>query len=199
MNKPSIPHNEDNLILSRRQSSLLVAAAIFVAFFIFTLGYFLGTKHATDEFVAQVNQETFADQIFASVHSLSKEKDKKATAAVESAEVPAAVALTQPIQGVSPEASVSVTTLADQTVHHYAAELIGFGTEKAAQQFIDRVAKTATINLELRKRVNTNRRGKAITWYQVVTKRYADRAELDELLATITKTEKLHDINIVPC
>lgn len=189
MNDTKLRNTEDCLIITRRQSSILVAIGIFVLFFIFMIGYFLGTKHATDEFVAQVRQETFADQIFASVHSLSQS-------------IPQPVHISEhndnkePVQ--EPTVLAELTSLQDVLQKQYAAELIGFVTEKAAQQFIDRVAHNAHINLELRTRSHM-RRGKTTPWYQVVTPHYATEKELNNAIAAITKTEKLHKINVVSC
>lgn len=183
MNQSTKITNDDSLILSKRQSSIAAAALIFLLFFVFVMGYFLGTKHATDEFVAQINQETFADQIFASVHSLSQQKD------------------TTPIVESSALDATTLTSLASKPEEvvedagtHYAAELIGYATEKAAKQFIDRVARDSHIDLELRTRTNVKHRGKQTVWYQVVTPKFKSEKELEAAITCITKTEKLHDI-----
>ena len=189
--------NNETLVLSSRQSSLLVAALLFFLFFTFLCGYFLGTKHATEEFIAQINQETFADQVLASVHSFSKKEvgdieNSITKVDVENEEVA--------IEAHCAEHEVLEPNDSTQEIDsYYAAELIGFGTQKAAQLFIDRVAESSGITLELRTRSTVNRRGKTATWYQVVTPRYAQKHELELAICTITKTEKLHDINIVSC
>jgi hypothetical protein len=220
----------DSLIMTKRQTSGVVAVLLFALFMSFMTGYFLGTKHAAEEFVAQMHQEAFADQLLASVCALPEP--------VVSAELPIAVKPIPQLDAVQavPVLSASLSDVAsanlevvlcppkplakagtkgeaigggwdEKTLHNtipvdemmYAAELIGFGTREAATQFITRVTHKTGIELELRARHSKHQKGNVVTWYQVVTKRYKHKNELDDLLKLIAKKETLHDINIVTC
>ncbi len=181
--------NVDSLVLSTRQTSLIVAGVVFIVFVAFMTGYFLGTKHATEEFIAQVNRETFADHIFASMHTMvtEQQEDLKQPEIVVTAAMP---------QEDSPQSELTHEAKID-IPHYFAAELIGFGTKKAALDFIDRVHKYIEAHLELRERTSTGKKGKKVTWYQVVTPQYTDRTALDTVISAITRKEKLNQIHIV--
>src|SRR3989337_212428 len=61
---------DDLLVFDRRQASIVVATLILIAFFIFISGYFWGKKRAMEQFVDQVSQGSFADQVYyASLYS----------------------------------------------------------------------------------------------------------------------------------
>jgi hypothetical protein len=191
-------HKTDVLVMTKRQVSITIAVLLFAFFVSFMCGYFLGTKHAAQEFVAHINQDTLTHQLLS--QPLLSESQNTAHIATNTEE-----------QKVVPKERGSA-----QETHHdnknvvkqeqipleavmYAAELIGYGTKEAATAFIDRVSRVAGVELELRARHSKNNRGRYITWYQVVTKRYASKEALDAVLAAIAKKEALHDINIVTC
>jgi hypothetical protein len=191
-------HN-DVLIMTKRQTSCVVACLLFDLFMSFMVGYFLGTKHATEEFIAQMQQDLIAEQLLASacIHPTEKK------AIPVSATVPISSSDTTQQQQQQHAALLATNTqekeLVAEIASEYAAELIGFGKREAAQQFINRIAKDMDIELELRTRQSKHQKGKTVTWYQVVTKRYKDKKELDTIVKMIAKKESLHNINIVTC
>jgi hypothetical protein len=200
MNQTDYTKNPDLLIMTRRHASAVVAALLFIFFMSFMMGYFLGTKHATEEFIIQMHQETFADQLLSSVCGLGNPPSSvplsNGALKNESLETSSVSSDLQRTSLPEEDSTLSDTLDNDEL---YAAELIGFGKYEAATQFIARVTQATGINLELRTRHSKNQRGKKVTWYQVVTQRYPNKAALDTDLEQIVKKETLHDINRVTC
>jgi hypothetical protein len=198
MNQTNQHHTADMLTMTKRQTSGVVAALLFIFFMSFIMGYFLGTKHATEEFIVQMHQESFADQLFSSVCSLGNtaselmvdnECPQNIPVSIENSVPPVCIPVSNPLPVVEDNG-------ADEL---YAAELIGFGKRDAAAQFMARVTRNTGVNLELRTRHSKNGKGSVTTWYQVVTQRYPSKAALNNDLEQIAKKETLRDINIVTC
>ncbi len=80
----------------------------------------------------------------------------------------------------------------------YYAQLIGFGTQQAAQRFVKKLAKKQ-IPVEIVKHCSRTAQGKTINWYQVVTMPYEDKQQLLNLVDSVQKTEKIQDARIVAC
>jgi cell division protein FtsN len=81
---------------------------------------------------------------------------------------------------------------------HYYAQLIGFGTEKAAEQFVKRLASNG-VTTEIKKRVSKTVKGRTSYWYQVVTTAYANKDDLSRIVDKLVKEEKLKDVCIRTC
>ncbi len=189
------PHGETVVAISRRLIPGMLAGAMFLIFVAFMIGYFLGVKYTTDEFVTQIRQETFADQLLAgsALSGSAPVSEPAISAANAPEEQPVETSATQPD---ATQVSAVEPTQPDGA-KRYGAELIGFGTKGAANDFIKRVAQYSPIPLELKERHSKTSRGKVITWYQVVTSKYEQKQELQKLLDTLIKKEHLHDIKIV--
>jgi hypothetical protein len=82
--------------------------------------------------------------------------------------------------------------------NHYYAQLIGFGSKKAAEQFVERLKNNA-LEIAIKERVSTGARGKKRVWYQVVTQQYTDKEELERLVAHVIKKEHLSGVQIATC
>lgn len=80
----------------------------------------------------------------------------------------------------------------------YFAQLVGFGTARAAQQFAHRLS-LKEIPVIVRKRQSRTARGRFISWYQVVTEKFDDRTELEAIIEKIEGEEKLNDVRIITC
>jgi hypothetical protein len=196
MHDERIALHQDDIALSRRLIPGLFAACLFLVFISFMIGYFLGVKHTTDEFATQIRQETIADQLLVSsvtAGASAPEPEQGSTVIVAENEQPAAAVVMSDVPAV---ASAPVAS-EPATVMRYGAELIGFGTKSAAQEFMNRVATYNPIPLALKERHSRTPRGRIITWYQVVTERYENKQELQKMLDTLIKKERLHDIKIV--
>lgn len=80
----------------------------------------------------------------------------------------------------------------------YFAQLAGFGTARAAQQFAQRLLRQE-IQVVVKKRQSRSSRGKFVSWYQVVTEKFDDRDQLQALVQRLEKEEKLKGVHIVSC
>src|SRR3989304_5973696 len=194
----------DGLFIPNRQLSTLVAFFLMILLVSFLSGYFFGKKHMVEQFVAKVEQDSFADQIYSSLCALgdydvesirslgSVELSKDSDSPVEetpSLEVEEQIAMASEL----PNEIVS-TIPATQ----YFAQLIGFGSQGAARKFYQKM-KAKNISVLLKERVSVSAKGKKRKWYQVVTETYQDRNALEELVDRITKEEKLMGVKIATC
>jgi hypothetical protein len=191
--------NDYGLFIPSRQLSFIVAALLFFTFFIFMTGYFLGKKNVVEQFVEQAQQEACADTIYS--HLMSNNEDSEqpepaplALAQIEESEV-AISSLNQKISDMQDE----LTVQQEQEISElYYAQLIGFGTEKAAQIFVKKL-ETKGIATEIKKRASKTAKGRTSCWYQVVTLNYGDKSELIKLVDRITKEENIKDAVIRAC
>lgn len=196
----------ENLMIPRRTLHFILALALFFFFVAFMIGYFMGVKYATDEFVSQIRQETFAKQFLINTATQQQHTQPSQEAAVTMPETDSAVigtevetapspAAIEAVQVPTPEPAVHST--ASDPVPWYGAELIGFGSKKAAESFIQRVALYNPVKLELKERTHSAKKGRIVRWYQVVTGKYAQKEELQTILDILIKKEHLHDIKVV--
>lgn len=201
------------LFVPNRQLSLIVAGLLFLAFSIFMTGYFLGKKNVVEQFSEKIQQEAFADQVYTAVLASTQENEQDANHAIVVADVTVIEAPTQitdqTIHSSFAKASADMqeiaiaqteSTIASEELSsgHYYAQLIGFGTEKAAQLFVNKLA-TKGIETEVKKRVSKTVKGRTSYWYQVVTTTYANKNELMVLVDKIAKEENIKDASIRVC
>lgn len=202
------PPQTEIIAVSRRFVPGILAVVMFSVFVAFMIGYFLGVKYTTDEFVTQIRQETFADQLLAgSASATSGAAPENAAQTMDTAGEETSTENSVHATDVSaalsdgPQLSTAALQEAPKNIAaspmRYGAELIGFGTKGAAEDFIKRVAHYSPMPLELKERQSKTPRGKVIKWYQVVTKKYEQKQELQKMLDTLIKKEHLHDIKIV--
>ena len=205
MNRSPRDNEKDSLIIDRKQVSRIVSGALLCVFFIFISGYFWGKKKAIEELSCNFEQEAFCDQLALT---------DQITPQAQTDNGPEVVIASGPVyakasSGRSPEEKVPEVALktdesapqAPEPKELYQAKLCGFGTEKAAQQLVDRL-KNAGITTTIVKRASkpTGRNAakkKVIYWYQVVTAKYANNGELVTLVQAVKQLEKMHDVQIV--
>lgn len=180
-----------------------------------------------EQFVAKMEQDSFADQIYSSLCALS-EYDPEELRALAAQDQGAAV---QDIcedtdQDISDNASVPVVqseTLQSQelaenvddqaalqddpvvvqpevpvSTKSYYAPLVGYGTEAAAKNFVARLERKK-ISTTIKKHTSKTGKGAQRPWFQVVTRNYSDRDVLQKLVDRIAKEEKLKGVSIVTC
>lgn len=175
-----------------RQASLIVVGILFCCFFSFLLGYFIGRRQETMIITKEAYGDAFADQIAASLYALEMPQDKVTDLHLCSDE-PVVV---QEQIAESNESVVDDTVL-NSTMHYY-AQLIGFSTYKAATDCATNWKKKG-FDVEVRKRESKTAKGKNVAWYQLVTKKYQNKKELEHVIAVLKKQEKLKDVHIVAC
>jgi hypothetical protein len=158
------------LYLSNRQVSWLIASLILLSFFIFIAGYFLGQRKAVDHQI-----ELVALQGMAPVRENPVD---------------------DPIAGMSQSDIISTDEFSPEQL--YKAQLIGFGTMRAAHQFADRLQQK-NLPVRVQERHSKTAQGKEVIWYQVTTELFNDKKELMAFVEKIKKEERLKDIRIVTC
>jgi len=202
--------NRDGIFVQNRYASWYIALLLGVLFFTFIVGYFWGKKAATNQYMVETETQAQVDRdhVAAYVAALELEKDSEpvvvATIAPEG--VPEVQALTELAGEVEQKDTlVQVDTCPviqqlddESSAQQYFAQLIGFGTKRAAQKFVDKL-KSKDVPVRLKERTSVSAKGKPITWYQVVTHTFTNRDKLAELVDQLSAQEKLSDVRIVSC
>jgi uncharacterized protein YaaN involved in tellurite resistance len=161
------------LYLTNRQVSWLTASIVMLSFCVFIAGYFLGQRKALEQFNEVMEQEISTNSVIVD----------EAETAVHSNVV---------------DMSAPVVQKTAPVEAFYKAQLIGFGTSRAAQQFADRL-QNKNMPVRVDERHSKTAQGKKIIWYQVTTEPFNDKQELLTFVEKIKKEERLKDIRIVSC
>ncbi len=164
------------LYLTNRQVSWLTASIVLCSFFIFLAGYFLGQRKAIEQFNEAIDKDVLTDSAYAHLYTH-----------YESPKNSFPDPLVEPAESVKPP----------EPKQHY-AQLIGFGTPRAADRFVDRLQQK-NIPVKVVERHSKTAQGKEIIWYQVVTERFSKKDDLIVFTQKIKKEERLNDIRIVSC
>ncbi|MCA9769954.1 hypothetical protein KC460_01130 [Candidatus Dependentiae bacterium] len=208
------------LSLSARHTSWLVASIMVISFFVFISGYFMGKSEGAQEFSRVTLQESLADQMYCSVCALyDKQETSQAKVCVPEEQIDVVNSCEQKEllqdalnnsntrhsltfkagerEVISDKSNIDLERIGKVAESKkYCAQLIGFGTKKAANQFIDRMSKQ-NVPVKLKTRKSKTSQGKNIAWYQVVTDTYNNRQQLETLVSRVKKSERLHDVRIV--
>jgi len=198
-----------------RQFTLMTVAALFVCIFMFVIGYFVGKKSVLDEFAAKVSKESFADQVeyaFASqaLHAMDDavDSDYDDEASEQNADELTNLSEEAKSKGVDSKKQESMqiekiqepvkAAQVQQERGIWYAKLIGFGSQKSASAFADRLQKKG-VEVRIKTHMSKTASGKKRTWYQALTGEYTDKKEFDAVLDKIISLEHLkrNDIQIV--
>lgn len=197
-------HN-DQLVLDDKQAVWLVSALLLAAFLLFMCGYFVGKHQALEQFSHVLDQESIADKIYLSLYSgkasgESYEYNETSTKEDEIASKESVndndTAENQLLTDNSSVASQEKIPGDSQKQSQYYATLIGFGSELAAKKYIDKLAKRG-FPLLIKERTSATTKGKVRSWYQVITRTYASREELEAVVAILTQREHLKGVRIL--
>ncbi len=198
-------HCADNqgLFIPNRQLSAIVAVILLLAFSLFMTGYFLGKRKAVEQFTQNMQQDAVADKIYTTLLSTSSfaeaTKDRQPTSdALLVTHVDETPVTSSLINQEIVLATATTEMLQDTQSQSYYAQLIGFGTEKAAQVFIKKLAAKG-IETELKKRVSKTAKGNTSYWYQVITAQYSNKDDLLHLVDKLTKEQNIKDARICTC
>ncbi len=184
------------LFIPNRQLSAIVAVILLLAFSIFMTGYFLGKKKVVEQFTQDMRQDAVADKIYTTLLSTSSE-----AVTTDALLVTHADDTTQTSSLMSEEIVVAAATTDisfDAQGPSYYAQLIGFGTEKAAQLFVKKLSAKG-IETEVKKRTSKTAKGNTSYWYQVVTAQYSNKDDLLHLVDKLTKEENIKDARVCIC
>lgn len=140
---------------SEREARLAVALMILIIALATIAGYYWGKKRAYEEFLDTCYGQSLGDKVAASLCSLYDMSDDEGDS--EDTQDPAS-------QESARESEVEVSS----SPNLYFAELAGFGTLKNAQDYKAKLERRSVKSIVL-EHVSRTGRGKARTWYQVVT------------------------------
>jgi septal ring-binding cell division protein DamX len=187
------PHDTD----STHRKSVMVGLPLFVMVIGssslvitgFVVGYFWGVKSSVEQLSMQLDQEAFADQISASLIPMHETQPE---------ESPVEVRAQDEVSNADPISDEQEYVSEQSYLRTYYAQLAGFGSKRSAQKFAQKLEKQ-DIPVVINAVHSKNRRGKSVTWYQVVTESYSTKEELEALVERLKETEKLKDPQIVHC
>jgi len=214
----------DGMFLTNRHLSWIVSLIIFLGFFTFITGYFLGQKKASEQFCHKVDQDSLADKVYSSLYAMSDTvPDREGHCGVQdegagighnepvaagAQQAKAAVALgMETAQAGTLVASPSAQDLgvvanpapvASVSTERYYAKLAGFGTVQAANGFVKKLAKTGCKTI-VKTCQSKTAKGRAITWHQVVTEPFSSKLALKKMVDKLAKREHLKGVRIVSC
>jgi len=212
-------NDKTGIFLTSRHVSWAASSLIVFSFFIFISGYFLGKRKAVEKFYEKVKQESFADQVYYSMCSMYDKADDRQHVEQDHGnlvtETDVALAdvddqnktMTTESTDVSKELKMvtmesiqanNVIAVDKKDERQFYAELIGFGTYRAAQKFADKLIKN-NVTVAVKRRKSKTARGKMIVWYQVVTEPFGDKNDLIALVDDLSARERLKDVRIVSC
>jgi SPOR domain len=199
--------DDQGLFVPNRQLSVVVAILLLLAFSIFMTGYFLGKRKAVEQFTQNMQQDAIADKIYTTVLQASSKASACAEATKDKTEDIADTLLvthadenvaTSPLLSHEEVAAVQHVGADLEKTQHYYAQLIGFGTEKAAQSFVKKLSAKG-IETEVKKRASKTVKGHTSYWYQVVTAQYSRKDDLLHLVDKLIKEENIKDARICMC
>ena len=205
--------------ITKRQASAGSSVIIFLATLLFAIGYLLGQRKAIQEFTSKVVNDSFADQVNYSMYSLygdnsnieqeveqpdnfhnsidlknTTESILKNDAVTSQANLPTTV---EPSEGAKSKVENDIKTDNSSSeiksdVKHFAI-LIGFGSKKFAEQFVNKVEKIGyTVYIMPRK--SKTSKGKEVNWYQIITDSFDDKSKLIDVTNKIKASQRLNDI-----
>lgn len=194
--------SSETIIVEKKQVSWLVAGIIVACFVSFVSGYFWGKRAAIEQFCQHIEGESFADQIYAAMSlNIDNEGDgEKADEEPEEVHAPEAADQDVAEEAVSEEKAGNEDQGARESKSNtqWYAQLIGFKSHQEASLFCSRLAKR-DIPVIIKERLSTTARGKKVTWYQVVTKIFDSKSDLEKLTDALAYEEKIHGIRIIEC
>jgi len=209
----------DHIVLSKRQVSMIMASMLLFCLFVFIAGFFLGKRIFIEKYSEKVSRDVLYDQVdflvtkeslhapfkksfdtFADtlensfIDSNADEKNSiKETEEVTDLNITTPALLEEPVKiTVSANLENDITLKSENKCY---AQLIGFGTKKAAQAFVLRLKKY-DIPVILKTIVSKTSKGKQKIWYQAVTPIYESEKALIEQIAKIKRLEHIRDIDM---
>ena len=197
-------NDNDGLFVPNRQLSIVIAGLLFLFFGFFIVGYFLGKRSAVEQFTQNMYQESLSDQTYTSIVITNdiQKPDSSSPINTDTRENEKNVinqdSITSPIVILDNNENENTGLLQEENIFpkiQFYAQLIGFGTEKAAQKFVQKLA-LKNIETFVKKRSSKTTKGKTIYWYQVVTPPYDNKETLTALVNRLAKEERLSGIYI---
>lgn len=211
--------SSDQIVVTKRQASMIMASMLLFCLFVFITGFFLGKRTIIDDFSSKVTKEALHDQIDFLLTTQSFESAQETPAIIEAepviessevivvADTPDSMTLNSGVlvaerqekhlQSHDEPVDVDDAIKVENTKPQY-AQLIGFGSKQAAQAFVNRLKKH-NVPVILKTIMSKTSSGKQRTWYQAITLTYESEQELQENIAKVKRLEHIRgsDIKIV--
>ena len=187
--------------------SWIFSAVLLLIFLAYMTGYFWGKKKATQELTFIVEKDIEQDNLITVLHTAEENVyNSVPESLVESmCVVQSEIIKKEVIQEKNDLINISSEIKADSgtqedlpELKNYYAQLIGFGTQKAAEKFVHRLQENK-LPVKMKKRKSSTAKGKSLFWYQAVTEVFKDKDELERLVEKIAKKERLSGVTIVSC
>jgi hypothetical protein len=214
----------DQIMITKRQASMMMASMLLFCLFVFIVGFFLGKRAAIDDFSGKTTHQALHDQIdfLLTTQSLQSSQDERGldnnstefssefSSASFDVPVDTPIILTQPEKQTIPvmvrqepvaQEAIFVAQTEEQLSNKVEAmrpayaQLIGFGTKKAAQSFVARLKKHQ-VPVVLKTIISKTSSGKERVWYQAITPTYQSAQELQEQVAKVKRLEHIRDVDI---
>ncbi|MBV8660814.1 MAG: SPOR domain-containing protein [Candidatus Dependentiae bacterium] len=218
--------SSDQIVLTKRQASMIMASMLLFCLFVFIIGFFLGKRTVIEDFSTKITKEALHDQIDFLLTTQSLESSQEeATSTIETESSDALIGIenqesimpaifsqerisqagtvSAEIKAIDDTASKVYITSDEETsvqgnklsqTPQY-AQLIGFGTKKAAQAFVSRLKKH-NVPVILKTMISKTASGKQKTWYQAITPTYNSAEELQSQIAKIKRLEHIREKDI---
>ena len=173
------------VVVELRQHQITVLAALVLSLYVITflVGYFWGKQSILGEFSEQITNESFSDKIYASLCTLNEQNSESNVQPAEESGKP------ETVQGQNPES----VACADQKL--FVAHLIGYGTQRQAQQYCQSLERRA-VQAHVIPRTSITAQGKKRVWYQVATTP-ATYQETQQLVDRLAIEDRLAGVSIV--
>lgn len=195
-------NKEEGFFLTKRQASAVSAVSILLLLLTFIAGYFWGQKKSAEVFTDKVLNDSFSDQVNYSMYSMygeqpseeqsTEEQEEDQSGDEEMTSEPEVKNEQEVVK--TPEVVDNSNSNTEGSVKHY-AQLVGFGSRRAAEQFANKIQKKGyNLNVYVITKKSKSARGKIITWYQVVTEELNDKEQLMNEVEKIKVGEKLTGI-----
>lgn len=192
-------NKDDSLIISKKQASYLSAALLVIFSIVFVTGYIIGQRKALNEFNERLHEESFADRVRYTLYSAYGNTNDSELDNDPDGEVELALDLQtneNNQNSIVNQESTKDEQQKDLPEKNYYAQLFGCGTLKTAQDFVSRVKKLG-IETIIKERKSKNSKGKIVRWYQLITKDYDNKQDLQRDVDKIQAAERLQQVKIV--
>lgn len=202
---------KQGVFINNRHMSWAISIILLLIFFVFMAGYFFGKKKVIDQLNYKIDQDSLTDHIYSSMYALydskvqpeSSDNVEPGEEASETDLVPDEQSLEQSIDVATevkvldePSQDAPKVIAVQNDGREYYAQLVGFSSERTAQQFVRKLAHR-DITAHIKQRPSKTAKGRTVYWYQIITESFTNKEDLLKLVEAIKRREKLHDVRII--
>lgn len=187
---------DKSIVMTENEITWLVAAVLLMIVFSFVGGVYYGKWQAAADVVNHIERESFADRVYYALsgsHVVTGGEDEGGFNE----------GYNNPDDNTMHNDSATPEEIEDSgdsveedlaPVSRYKAQLAGFGTKNAAHAYCTKLKKRG-IAADIDERVSRTKKGKRITWFQVVV--VDEKEVLDRIVERLKKDDKLTNVPII--